>query len=149
MNVKLREIVDSMLKPNEALPCSFEKLMVAPGLTAKVKYQLSRMYDVLSKESTRYQQARVDLVMKLGEEVSPNQWVVRPENEAQFQEQMAELREVEITLYGQRIPAETILEGVTNDVTGGDLFVLRWLIKDAEDTPSPVETDVIQPEVVQ
>ena len=86
-------------------------------------FKFSKIIDKLGEELKRLEDTRIELVKKLGEvQEDGNIKIVDPEKYQEFQKELGDLLETEVTLEGDKVSVQEM--GANLEMSPADLFLL-------------------------
>lgn len=104
--------------------------LLAVDLPAATSYKIARAARPIQAELHNYEQERVKLVRRLGEDTGKGQTMVLPEKAAEFNKEMNALLDVSVNLEIGKIDISILGEDVK--VKPGDLMALWFLFEEEE-----------------
>lgn len=96
-----------------------------------VNWQIGKIIETVTKEAQEYMKVQNDRIVSFGNEVpaGSGQFRVPPDKDAEYQKEMAELRQQEIEVYGNPIALSDL--GAKADEISGEIFAsCGWLFTD-------------------
>lgn len=94
-------------------------------LTLKTLYKVNRLLSSLDKEISFYNQERIKLIESLGNNVQGDKWAIAQDKQAEYQERMTELMnlEIETEISPVMLPTSESIQMSYNDIKALEGFV--------------------------